>query len=258
MESRVSYEHLLLDVQDRVGIIKLNRHEVLNAMNRKLFSEIDTAVSQLEDDDGVHAIIFTGAGERAFSAGADIHEMAEQAKMDTPPPPDPRRPEYSWHIAAASKPTIGALNGLAFGGGAVLASSFDIRVGCERTRFRFLAVQYGRVNSTWSLPQQVGWPIAKELLFTARVVEAEEAYRIGLLNHLVPADQLMDKAMELAGLIADNDPRMVQGVKELLIDDIGEGWRRHYDNEIDAQATKLAPTPVLEGFKPFLDRKGRI
>ncbi len=254
----MSYEHLMLDVQDRVGIIKLNRPEVLNAMNRKLFSEIDTAVSQLEDDDGVHAIIFTGAGERAFSAGADIHEMAEQAKMDTPPPPDPRRPEYSWHIAAARKPTIGALNGLAFGGGAVLASSFDIRVGCERTRFRFLAVQYGRVNSTWSLPQQVGWPIAKELLFTARVVEAEEAYRIGLLNHLVPADQLMDKAMELAGLIADNDPRMVQGVKELLIDDIGEGWRRHYENEIEAQATKLAPTPVLEGFKPFLDRKGRI
>lgn len=254
----MSYEHLLLDVQDRVGIIKLNRPEVLNAMNRKLFSEIDTAVSQLEDDDGVHAIIFTGAGERAFSAGADIHEMAEQAKMDTPPPPDPRRPEYSWHIAAARKPTIGALNGLAFGGGAVLASSFDIRVGCERTRFRFLAVQYGRVNSTWSLPQQVGWPIAKELLFTARVVESEEAYRIGLLNHLVPADQLMEKAMELAGLIADNDPRMVQGVKELLIDDIGEGWRRHYDNEIEAQATKLAPTPVLEGFKPFLDRKGRI
>ena len=253
----MSYEHLLLDVADHVGIIKLNRPEVLNAMNRKLFSEIDAALTQLEEDDGVHAIIFTGAGERAFSAGADIHEMAEQARMEEPPPPDPRRPEYSWHIAATKKPTIGALNGLAYGGGAVLASSFDIRVGCERTRFRFLAVQYGRVNSTWSLPQQVGWPMAKELLFTARVVHAEEALRIGLLNHLVPADQLMDKAMELAQLIAANDPRMVQGVKDLLIDDIGAPWRDHYDNEIEAQKVKLAPTPVLEGFKPFLDRKGR-
>lgn len=257
MESRVSYEHLLLDVADHIGIIKLNRPEVLNAMNRKLFSEIDAALTQMEEDDGVHAIIFTGAGERAFSAGADIHEMAEQARMDEPPPPDPRRPEYSWHIAASKKPTIGALNGLAYGGGAVLASSFDIRVGCERTRFRFLAVQYGRVNSTWSLPQQVGWPMAKELLFTARVVHAEEALRIGLLNHLVPADQLMDKAMELAQLIAANDPRMVQGVKDLLIDDIGAPWRDHYDNELEAQKVKLAPTPVLEGFKPFLDRKGR-
>ena len=253
----MTYEHLLLDIQDHIGVIKLNRPEVLNAMNRRLFSEIDGAVTQLENDDDVHAIIFTGAGERAFSAGADIHEMAEHAKSDNPPPPDPRRPEYSWHIATARKPTIGALNGLAFGGGAVLASSFDIRVGCERTRFRFLAVQYGRVNSTWSLPQQVGWPLAKELLFTARVVEAEEAYRIGLLNHLVPSEQLMDKAMELAGLIAANDPRMVQGAKDLLIRDIGDEWRSHYQNELDAQAGKLAPTPVLEGFKPFLDRKGR-
>ena len=172
----MTYEHLLLDIQDHIGVIKLNRPEVLNAMNRRLFSEIDQAVTQLENDDDVHAIIFTGAGERAFSAGADIHEMAEQAKSDNPPPPDPRRAEYSWHLATARKPTIGALNGLAYGGGAVLASSLDIRVGCERTRFRFLAVQYGRVNSTWSLPQQVGWPLAKELLFTARVVEAEEAY----------------------------------------------------------------------------------
>ena len=183
----MTYEHLLLDIQDHIGVIKLNRPEVLNAMNRKLFSEIDEAVTQLENDDDVHAIIFTGAGERAFSAGADIHEMAEQAKSDIRHRPDPRRAEYSWHLATARKPTIGALNGLAYGGGAVLASSLDIRVGCERTRLRFLAVQYGRVNSTWSLPQQVGWPLAKELLFTARVVEAEEAFRIGLLNHLVPA-----------------------------------------------------------------------
>ncbi len=253
----MDYEHLLLDIRDHVGVIKLNRPEVLNAMNRKLFNEIDTAVGQLESDDDVRAIVLTGAGDRAFSAGADIHEMAEQARMDSPPPPDPRRSEYSWHIAATRKPTIGALNGLAFGGGAVLASSLDIRVGCERTRFRFLAVQYGRVNSTWSLPRQVGWPVAKELLFTARVVGAEEAARIGLLNHLVPSEKLMDKALELAGMIAENDPRMVQGVKELLIRDIGEDWRSHYQNELDAQAGKLAPTPVLEGFKPFLDRKGR-
>ncbi len=253
----MTYEHLLLDIKDHVGIIKLNRPEVLNAMNRNLFGEIDAAISQLEGDDDVHAIILTGSGDRAFSAGADIHEMAEQARSDNPLPPDPRRSEYSWHIASTTKPTIGALNGLAFGGGAVLASSLDIRVGCERTRFRFLAVQYGRVNSTWSLPQQVGWPIAKELLFTARVVEAEEAHRIGLLNHLVPSDQLLDKAMEIAGLIAANDPRMVQGVKELLIQDIGDPWRGHFENEMAAQAGKLAPTPVLEGFKPFLDRKGR-
>ena len=78
------------------------------------------------------------------------------------------------------------MNGLAFGGAAVLASSLDMRIGCEDAKFRFLAAAYGRINSTWTLPNQVGWPIAKELLFSARVVEADEAWRIGLLNHLVP------------------------------------------------------------------------
>ena len=104
---------------------------------------------------------------------------------------------------------------------------------------------------------QVGWPMAKELLLTARVVEAEESLRIGLLNHLVPAEELMDKAIELANLIAANDPRMVQGIKELLMDDVGEPWQQMYKGEQTAQAGKLSHTPVLEGFKPFLDRKGR-
>ena len=198
----MSYELLLLIRQDNVGIIQLNRPEVLNALSQQLYSEIDAAVTELEDDDSVHAIIFTGSGERAFSAGADIHEMARNAESDDPPPPDPRRADFAWHIAACTKPTIGAMNGLAYGGGAVLASSMDIRVGCDRSRFRFLAAQYGRVNSTWSLPMQVGWPMAKELLLTARVVRAEESLRIGLLNHLVPAEELMDKAIELANLIA--------------------------------------------------------
>ena len=104
---------------------------------------------------------------------------------------------------------------------------------------------------------QVGWPKAKELLFTARVVEAEEALNIGLLNHLVPSEQLMPKAMEIANQIAENDPRMVQGIKELLIQDVGSIWHQMYKNEMEAQEGKLRPTPVLEGFKPFLDRKGR-
>ncbi len=253
----MSYEDIVVskDKDDGVGIIRLNRPKVLNALSRKMFREIDAAVSEMEADDDVRAVIFTGTGARAFSAGADIHEQVREA--GNPSPPDPKRAEYSWHVAACTKPTIGALNGLAYGGAAVMASSFDIRVGCERTSFRFLAASYGRVNSTWSLPMQVGWPKAKELLFSACVVEAEEAYRIGLLNHLVSADELMSKAMEIARQIAANDPRMVQGIKELMIEDVGEGWRWMYENESAAQKGKLSPTPVEEGFAEFLARKGR-
>ena len=253
----MAYENIIVDKQEGVGIITLNRPEVLNALSRDLYRELNEAVLDMEADGDVKAVIFTGMGERAFSAGADIHEMARNAELETPPEPYPGSELFSWNIASCTKPTIGALNGLAYGGGALMSSSFDIRVGCERTRFRFLAASYGRVNSTWTLPMQVGWPKAKELLFTGRVVEAEEAFQIGLLNHLVPSGELIPKAMEIANLIAANDERMVQGIKELMIDDVGVGFRQMHDNEVVARDTKLSATTVEEGFKEFLDRKGR-
>ena len=186
----MTYEHILVDTEDGVGIVTLNRPDQLNAMNRKLSGELHDAVKRLDADDTIGSIVITGAGTRAFSAGGDIHEQREDDRRYTQEELDAVRPPRrgSFEIAASAKPTIGMINGLAYGGAAVLASSLDIRVGCEDSRFRFLAAAYGRINSTWTLPNQVGWPIAKELLFTARVVEAEEAYRIGLLNHLVPRD----------------------------------------------------------------------
>lgn len=248
--------NIVVERHEGVGVITLDRPEVLNALSSDLVREMDEAVAEFESDPGTAVIIFTGRGDRAFSAGADIHEMARNAKEGRPP--DPRRPSYAWHVAECVKPTIGAINGLAYGGGAVLASSFDIRVGCERTSFKFLAASYGRVNSTWSLPMQVGWPVAKELLFTARVVEADEAYRVGLLNHLVPSGRLMDRALEIARQIAANDPRMVQGIKRLMLQGIGASWTQMYQNELDAQAGSLRPTSgVEEAFKDFLARKGR-
>ena len=251
----MDYENILVEIADGVGVITLDRPRVLNALSEALYQELDAALTAMERDDDVRAIVLTGSGNRAFSAGGDIHEMAKQAR-DGVPMPNRDRERRAWHIAECVKPTIGAINGLAYGGGAVLAASLDIRIGCENTSFRFLAASYGRVNSTWNLPMQVGWPVAKELLFTARVVEADEAYRIGLLNHLVRSDQLMDKATETARLIASNDPRMVQGVKELLLRDVGSDWEGMYRNENQARAGSLAPTPVLEGFKDFLERKG--
>jgi enoyl-CoA hydratase len=252
----LGYENIIVERDENVAIVILDRPQVLNALSSALMAELDAAVGKLEEDAEVSVIVLTGTGNRAFSSGGDIHEMARLAELDEPPPADPRRAEYGWHMASCKKPTIGAINGLAYGGAALMASSLDIRIGCENTSFRFLAATYGRVNATWSLPMQIGWPAAKELLFTGRVVEASEAYRIGLLNHLVAADQLMLKAMEIAKLIAANDGRMVQGIKELMIEDVGATWRRMYDNELGAQSGKLRGTPVKEGFKDFLQRKG--
>ena len=119
-----------------------------------------------------------------------------------------------------------------------------MRVGCEDTRFRFLAAAYGRINSTWTLPNQVGWPIAKELLFTARIVEAEEAHRIGLLNHLVPREQLRAKTMELARTIAGNNRAAVMGIKTLLLKQMTQSLEEQWTEERTSQPTSsAAPRP---------------
>ena len=156
----------------------------------------------------------------------------------------------------ARKPTIGMMNGLAYGGAAVLASSLDMRIGCEGTKFRFLAAAYGRINSTWSLGCQIGWPMAKELLFSARIVEAEEAYRIGLLNHLVPRAQLRAKTMELAKMIAGNHRGAVMGVKALLLKQKGESQEAQWQAEHEYTTKVMRGAKAKDAFPEFLARKG--
>jgi enoyl-CoA hydratase/carnithine racemase len=254
----MSYDHILIDTEDGVGIVTLNRPEKHNAMNRKLTGELHDAVKSLQADPDIGCIVITGAGERAFSAGGDIHEQREDDRRYSEAELEALRGGWrSYDIAACSKPTIGMMNGLAFGGAAVLASSLDMRVGCEATRFRFLAAAYGRINSTWSLPNQVGWPIAKELLFTARVVEAEEAYRIGLLNHLVPRAQLRAKTMELARLIAGNHRGAVMGIKALLIKQKGQAQEQQWLEERDYTTHVLKGAKAEDAFPEFIARKGR-
>ncbi|HLY65285.1 MAG TPA: enoyl-CoA hydratase/isomerase family protein [Chloroflexota bacterium] len=246
----MAYQNLLLErAEGGVGIVTLNRPEVLNALSQALIREYDDALTELDQDEAIRCVIVTGAGEKAFCAGADIHEAVARGGEDG------NLGTRGWQRASLSKPTIGAINGLAFGGGALISSELDIRIGCERTRFRFLQASVGRVGGTWSLPLVVGWPRAKELLFTARVVEAEEALQIGLVNRLVPAAQLMDSALEMARQIAGNKPEAVQGIKQLLTAQVGRGWQEMMESERTFRSKVAPPPPPTEAFKDFLARK---
>ena len=256
----MDYEHILVEKEDGVAILTLNRPEKLNAMNRQLNRELQDAVRSMNEDDEVGCIVITGAGERAFSAGGDIHEQRErdrEADQGAREEQDRNRARGTYEISASLKPVIGMMNGLAYGGAAVLSSSLDMRVGCERTSFRFLAAAYGRINSTWTLPNQVGWPIAKELLFTGRVVDAEEAYRIGLLNHLVPSDQLRDKTMEIGRTIAQNRRESIMGIKELLLMHKGCDLEQQWANERDFTTNRVRGYAAEQAFPEFIARKGR-
>ena len=252
----MSYEVIKVDRQDRVAVITLNRPEVLNALSYQLVRELDEAIADMADDDGVGAIVITGTGERAFSAGADIHENRELADDDRERI-TAERADFTWRLAASRKPTIGAINGLCYGGGTVMATSLDLLMGCERASFRFLAVNYGQMNATWSLPTMVGWPKAKELLYSGREVFADEAYRIGLLNHLVPSAELLDKAVEAAAGIAKNRADGVANIKQMLTEHTGLPLEEQFRNEVNARTGRFQGLSVEDGFKDFLERKGR-
>jgi len=255
-----SYEHILVEREEGVGIVTLNRPEVLNAMNNQLTTELQEAVRDFSIDDDIGCIVITGSGEKAFSAGGDIHEQRENDQKYTSEELDRRgvaRSIGGYELSACPKPVIGMMNGLAYGGAAVLSSSLDMRIGCEATKFRFLAAAYGRINSTWTLPNQVGWPMAKELLFTARIVEAEEAHRIGLLNHLVPREKLREKTMEIATMIAKNNTKAVMGIKSLLLRDMGCSLIDQWRNEKDYARYVLPNAKAEDAFPDFIARKGR-
>ena len=257
----MAYETILVEQEAGVAVLTLNRPEQLNAMNSQLNAELHAAVLDAVADPGVGCIVITGTGHRAFSAGGDIHEQRENDAKYTPSENDARiavQRRGSYEISACPKPTIGMMNGLAYGGAAVLASSLDMRIGCqEHSKFRFLAAAYGRINSTWTLPNQVGWPIAKELLFSARIVEAEEAYRIGLLNHLVPCAELRKKTMELASMIAGNRRDAVMGVKALLLQQMGLNLEAQWAAEREYTTSVVRGAKAEEAFPEFIARHGR-
>ena len=134
----MTYENILVEREEGVGIVTLNRPDVLNAMNRKLGAELLDAVKTLEADDAIGCLVITGAGDKAFSAGGDIREQVEDDKRYSREEQEKLgNPRRALEIASCAKPVIGMINGLAYGGAAVLASAVDIRIGCEKTRFRF-------------------------------------------------------------------------------------------------------------------------
>jgi enoyl-CoA hydratase len=252
-------DYVLVEKTEGVAFLTMNRPEQLNAMNYQLGAELHDAVTRMSTDDEVGCIVITGAGNRAFSAGGDIHEQREDDRKFSQAELDARtavRARGSYEISACPKPTIGMINGLAYGGAGVLASSLDMRIGCEHASFRFLAAAYGRINSTWTLPNQVGWPIAKELLFSGRIVEAEEAQRIGLLNHLVPCHQLREKTMWLGTMIAKNRRESVMGVKALLLKDLGCDLEAQWSNERDYTTNVMRGAKAEAAFPEFIARKG--
>jgi len=205
---------LILGRQGHVATIRLNRPDKHNAINAEMSQELIECLDALETDDDVRVIVLTGAGDKSFCAGADMGEAVAQGT-------DRRATNDSAARAAlrllrTRKPVIAAVNGYAYGGGAVFAINCDLRIASDNARFRFVGASYGLSVGASQLPRLVGAPVAKELIFTARTVDAPEAQRIGLVNHVVPLADLQSFVMEMAGAIAQNSPAAVMASKEVI------------------------------------------
>src|SRR5215467_3448330 len=205
------YTEILLEVNDGVALVTLNRPDRLNAYTPTMGDELAEAFAACDADDTVRAIIVTGAG-RAFCAGADLarggasfdREAAGEYRATPPDRPwaKPRRAIAPWDVR---KPIIAAINGPAVGVGATLPMQWDIRLAGESARIGFVFVRRGVVPealSTWTLPRLVGWARAAELLMSGRMLSASEALEMGLVSRVVPDAELLPAARELAGDIA--------------------------------------------------------
>jgi len=212
---------VLYEKRERIAYITLNRPEALNALNTPLRQQLLDALRDFERDDDLWVAIITGAGGRAFSAGADLKEMSrrKQAELD----PDYRDPFWGPQAVSLNrgvriwKPIIAAINGFCLAGGLELALACDIRVASEHSEFALKEVQRGILpggGGTQRLPRAIPLNIALELMLTGDHMNAQDAYRLGLVNHVVPADQVMAKAEEIARRICANAPLSVRAIKE--------------------------------------------
>ena len=239
---------LLREARDGAALLRMNRPDKRNAFNRDLSLAVTQAIDELESDDATRAVILTGVGE-AFCAGADMTEAL--ASFDSGGRGDVMA-QAAVRVARFTKPIIAAVNGFAFGGGAVLAAVCDIRYASEQASFRFPGASYGLVVGGTQLPRLVGPAKAKELIFTARTVAAEEAGRIGLVNRVLPHEALEGAAWELALQIAANSPDAVRWSKAVI--DAATAAEKGIELEIEANRKLRGSPDHMSRFRAATER----
>ncbi|TPE43836.1 enoyl-CoA hydratase/isomerase family protein [Pontibacter mangrovi] len=250
------YENLLLDLQQGILTITINRVDKLNALNIDTIREIRNAMQQVYDDEEVKGAIITGAGPKAFVAGADITEIAELSEVTARSFAERGQDVFAM-IERSNKPVIAAVNGFALGGGCELAMACHIRVAAENARFGQPEVNLGLIpgyGGTQRLTQLVGKGKAMELMMTADMVGAQEALQLGLVNHVVPQEQLMAKSVEIMEKIMGKAPLAVGLVIE-CVNAVFNNDENGYQTEANAFARCCTSEDFVEGTSAFIEKR---
>ena len=257
----MSYENFLYEVDDGIATVRLNDPDRLNALTFQTYEELEKLTRNLAGDDAVKVLLLTGNG-KGFCSGGSVHEIigrllemrAEELYRFTRMTCDVVK-----NMRNLKKPIVAAVNGIAAGAGAMLALASDLRVVSERAKFAFLFVKVGLsgadMGALYLLPRIVGQGKAAELLFLGDAIDAQEAYRIGLANRVVPHEKLMEEAYALARRVSEGPLYALGVTKELLNAEADMGLETALETEAAAQARCMERGDFREGYRAFVEKR---
>ena len=261
----MEYKNIIFEVKDGIAIITFNRPEVLNALSDKLLKELSHALDKIAENEGIRVLILTGAGEKSFVAGADIKEIAAFDALDAKSFAQTGQSTIN-KFEKLPIPVIAAVNGFALGGGCEIALACDFIYASENAMFGLPEINLGLIpgmGGTQRLPRLIGKNMAKEMIFTGKMISAAEAEKIGIVNRVCPQKSLMEETIKVAGTIASKGKVSVRAAKQAI--DIGANVDLHSgcNIEIDAFALCMASEDAKEGTIAFIEKrkaafKGRL
>lgn len=251
---------VLLEVKDGIGYITINRPAALNALSSEVLTDLNLVLDEVEKHEDIRVVIVSGQGDKAFVAGADIKEMDQMSPIQAF--------EYMTYandtftrLSDLTQPTIAVLNGYALGGGLELALSTDIRIGFDKTMVGFPEVGLGIIPGfagTQRMSRLIGTSKTKELIYTARIVKGNEAYDLGILNKLVPAEELLSSAEELAKSIMKNAPLAVEKAKHVIQVGSELPLKNAIRLETEAEALLFSTEDKVEGMRAFVEKRKAV
>lgn len=250
-----SENSVLIERNGRVGIITINRPQVRNALNFETWKYLTAAFAELEAAPEIRVIVVTGAGDKAFVAGADLNALKERSAVATF---YGELPAALAKVEKSRKPLIAAINGFALGGGLELALACDIRIASDKAKFGQTEINVGIIpgyGGTQRLPRLVGLSLAKEMIFTGKIIGAAEAERIGLVSRVVPAAELMNTVMTLANEIAEKSPLIIQIAKQAINYGVDSNLQTALQVELLSQSLVFATDDHSEGIAAFLEKR---
>jgi enoyl-CoA hydratase len=252
----MNYKNLIVEIKNKIAVLTFNRPQVLNAMNTETVAELGNAITKMESDDQIAVVVLTGAG-RAFIAGADIAEMSSKT------PEQARHYSKLGHtvmhrLETLKKPVIAAVNGYALGGGVEVLLSCDISIASDQAKFGLPETILGAIPG-WGATQRaarlVGITRTKQLIFTGEIIDARTAYEFGLINRIVPHDQLMQAVMDMAQKISMQGPCALAEAKKTINEGIEKTLEDGCKLEINAFCRLFATEDQKEGMKAFLEKR---